>query len=69
MQNISNADPVAVGIDIETGGHVFQLHFSNATEMNERSFITETTGTWQKGEIRFEFNLFRVFQIKNNTKR
>lgn len=56
--------PLSVGFDIETGGHVFQLHFSNSTGMNERAFITETTGQWGKGEIRFGFNLSRVFQIK-----
>jgi hypothetical protein len=57
-------DPVSVGFDIETGGHVFQLHFSNSTGMNERAFLTETTGRWQKTEIRFGFNLSRVFQLK-----
>lgn len=57
-------NPLSVGFDIETGGHVFQLHFSNATGMNERAFITETTGKWGKGEVRFGFNLSRVFQIK-----
>ena len=56
--------PLSVGIDIETGGHVFQLHFSNATGMNEPTFITETTGDWSKGEVRFGFNLSRVFQLK-----
>ncbi|RXK58184.1 hypothetical protein ESA94_19305 [Lacibacter luteus] len=59
-----NYNPLSVGIDIETGGHVFQLHFSNATGMNERAFITETYNTWGKGEIRFGFNLSRIFQIK-----
>ncbi|HLG41447.1 MAG TPA: DUF5777 family beta-barrel protein [Chitinophagaceae bacterium] len=57
-------DPLSVGIDIETGGHIFQLHFSNSTGMNERAFITETTGKWDKMEIRFGFNLSRVFQLK-----
>ena len=57
-------DPLSVGVDIETGGHVFQLHFSNSTGMNERAFITETTGKWDKMEIRFGFNLSRVFQLK-----
>lgn len=57
-------NPLSVGFDIETGGHVFQLHFSNSTGMNERAFITETTGNWSKGEVRFGFNLSRVFQIK-----
>ena len=37
-------DPLSIGFDIETGGHVFQLHFSNATGMNEKEFITNTTG-------------------------
>lgn len=61
--------PLSVGLDIETGGHVFQLHFSNATGMNERAFITETTGQWGKGEIRFGFNLSRVFQVRKKHKR
>lgn len=62
-KNVYN-DPLSVGLDIETGGHVFQLHFSNSTGMNERAFITETTGSWEKAEIRFGFNLSRMFQIK-----
>ncbi|MEQ1798712.1 MAG: DUF5777 family beta-barrel protein [Lacibacter sp.] len=57
-------NPVSLGLDIETGGHVFQLHFSNATGMNERAFITETTNRIDKVELRFGFNLSRVFQIK-----
>lgn len=57
-------NPLSVGVDIETGGHVFQLHFSNSTGMNERAFLTETTGSWDKTEIRFGFNLSRMFQIK-----
>ncbi len=63
-----NYNPLGLGVDIETGGHVFQLHFSNSTGMNERAFITETTNTWGKGEIRWGFNLSRVFQIKKNKK-
>jgi hypothetical protein len=57
-------DPISIGIDIETGGHVFQLHVSNCTGMNERAFITETTNNFVKGQIRFGFNLSRVFQLK-----
>ena len=61
-------DPLSIGFDIETGGHVFQLHFSNATGMNERAFICNTTGQWGKGEIRFGFNLSRVFTVSHNGK-
>jgi len=56
-------NPLSIGVDIETGGHVFQLHFSNSAGMNERAFITEANGNWLKGEIRFGFNLSRVFQL------
>lgn len=60
-QEIHN--PLSFGFDIETGGHVFQLHFTNSRGMTERQFITETPGSWGKGDISFGFNISRVFQI------
>ena len=54
---------LSVGFDIETGGHVFQLHFTNTRAMTEKNFISETTGKWQKGDILFGFNISRVFNI------
>lgn len=56
-------NPLSIGFDIETGGHVFQLHFTNAVGMNERAFITETIANWARGDIRFGFNLSRVFTL------
>jgi len=52
-----------LAFDIETGGHVFQLHFTNSQGMSERTFITETKGHWEKGDILFGFNISRVFTI------
>ena len=60
-------NPLSLGVDIETGGHVFQLHFSNAVGMNERAFLSDENSNWLKGEIRFGFNLSRVFQIAKRT--
>jgi hypothetical protein len=57
-------DPLTFGLDIETGGHVFQLHVTNATGMTERTFINETTGSWSEKDIRFGFNLVRAFTLK-----
>lgn len=54
---------LSIGFDIETGGHVFQLHFTNSRPMNEKGFITETTGQWEEGDIQFGFNVSRVFTI------
>jgi hypothetical protein len=56
--------PLSIGVDIETGGHVFQLHFSNAIGMNERAYISDENGDWLRSDFRFGFNLSRVFQIK-----
>lgn len=52
---------LSLGFDIETGGHVFQLHLTNSRGMFERSFLTETSGTWLAGDIYFGFNISRVF--------
>lgn len=59
----------SVGFDIETGGHVFQLHLTNARGMTESLFVPGTTYSWGKGEIRMGFNLSRVFTLgKKHTK-
>jgi len=57
-------DPFSIGFDIETGGHVFQLIFTNSLAMIEKGFIGETTGDWLKGDIHFGFNISRVFTLK-----
>jgi len=56
-------DCFSLGFDLETGGHVFQLHFTNSPGMTERSFISETKGKWSKGDVLFGFNISRVFTI------
>lgn len=57
-------DPLSIGFDIETGGHVFQLIFTNSLAMIEKGFIGETTGNWLKGDVHFGFNISRVFTLK-----
>jgi hypothetical protein len=56
----------SIGFDIETGGHVFQLHFTNSTSMIERGYVTETIGDWLNGDVHFGFNVSRVFTIQKN---
>lgn len=53
----------SIGFDIETGGHVFQLHFTNSTSMIEKGFVAETTGDFLNGDIHFGFNVSRVFTV------
>jgi len=54
-------NPLTIGVDIETGGHVFQLLFTNSRASNDAAFLTETLGEWSKGDISFGFNIVRVF--------
>ncbi len=66
------APPLSIGVDIETGGHVFQLHFTNSQDMTYKGFITETPEDWfyknadgkMLSGIRFGFNVSRVFTIR-----
>ncbi len=54
-------NPLSVGVDIETGGHVFQMHFTNAQAMFEEGFIVQGQGDWSDGNFFFGFNISRVF--------
>ncbi|MGY8932415.1 MAG: DUF5777 family beta-barrel protein [Flavobacteriales bacterium] len=57
-------NPISIGFDVETGGHVFQFHLSNSAFMINRAFIHETYDLWSEGSIYFGFNISRVFTVK-----
>ena len=61
LTSVNARNSLAFGVDIETGGHVFQIILSNAITMVEKSFITETTGNFFGGDIHLGFNLSRTF--------
>ncbi len=54
---------LAIGVDIETGGHVFQMMLTNSPGITDRTFIGQTTDSWEKGALHFGFNISRVFTI------
>ncbi|MCX6256993.1 MAG: DUF5777 family beta-barrel protein [Bacteroidia bacterium] len=56
-------NPLSFGFDLETGGHVFQLHLTNSLAMIEKGFIGETTGRWKYKIIHFGFNINRTFAL------
>lgn len=61
LQSIDARNSLAFGVDIETGGHVFQIILANSMRMIEKGFITETTGNFFGGDIHLGFNLSRTF--------
>lgn len=56
-------NPLGVGLEIETGGHVFSLNFQNATYITANNFIPETEKSWQDGGVRFGFTISRNFYL------
>ncbi len=59
--NSNFKNPLSIGVDLETGGHVFQMHFTNAQAMFEEGYIIQAQGDWGDGDFFFGFNLSRVF--------
>jgi len=66
VSSLNTVNSVSVGIDIETGGHVFQLHLTNSTGMAENFIYHQTTERWLDGGIHFGFNVQRIFTIKKH---
>jgi hypothetical protein len=63
-QNNDNAfNPLALGFEIETGGHVFSLFYTNAAGLTENNFIPYTTDSWGKGQVKFGFCISRTFSL------
>ena len=54
-------DPLSIGFDLETGGHVFQLHFTNSQFMNANGVLANSTGDWSESDFYFGFNISRSF--------
>ncbi|CAM3656195.1 DUF5777 domain-containing protein [Flavobacterium gelidilacus] len=63
LSNSPFNNPLTVGLDIETGGHVFQLVFANSQPMNDVAMLTNARGNWdfKRGPLYFGFNMYRVF--------
>lgn len=68
MVSYERYDCFSLSWDIETGGHVFQLVFSNSQSMIESQYITQTAGSWGKGDIYFGFNISRNFNLSKKAK-
>lgn len=56
-------NPLGVGLEMETGGHVFHLNFTNATGIQEMQYIPQTTSSWLKGQYRWGFSISRRFSF------
>ena len=59
-------NPLGFGVEIETGGHVFQLIMTNSRGLTERAYLTETAGSFFDGNIHLGFNITRTFQLKKS---
>ncbi len=55
--------PIGIGLEIDTGGHIFQINFTNATGIIENDYIPYTTSNWGDNEFRFGFTISRIFNL------
>ena len=60
-ENSLYKNPFSIGVDLETGGHVFQLLFTNSQSMNTNGVFGTSTGEWGESDVYFGFNLARSF--------
>ncbi len=56
-------DPLTVGVEFNTGGHVFRILFSNSAGFTESQFIPYTNSTWSNGGFRLGFAFGRLFKM------
>lgn len=56
-------DPIGISFEILTAGHIFNLNFTNATEILENRFVPRTNSTWSKGQFRWGFTISRKFAL------
>jgi hypothetical protein len=61
---LPGSNPLSLGVDIDTGGHLFQLILSNSQQIFTQGLYTATRGNWGDGKLFFGFNLIREFRIK-----
>ena len=54
---------IGIGVEIDTGGHLFQINLTNATAIMETDYIPYTTSRWADGEFRLGFTISRVFNL------
>jgi hypothetical protein len=61
---VDDKNPLSVGFDLETGGHVFQLFFSSTQGIFDKAYLINTNETWSTGGVYFGFNITRVFYLR-----
>ena len=68
LSGVKYRNALGAGLEIETGGHVFNLNFTNATAIEEMQFIPQTTSNWLKGQFRWGFSIARRFSFHKKSK-
>jgi len=61
-------DSFGIGYDLETGGHVFQIHLTNSFGLTEDQYFMYTNTTWENWGVRLGFNISRVFSLQGKHK-
>jgi hypothetical protein len=63
-KNPNYFNPLSVGFEVETGGHIFTLYFANNAALGENNFLVINTESWSKGQFKFGFSISRTFSFQ-----
>ncbi|MBT4737673.1 MAG: hypothetical protein HOO15_00480, partial [Flavobacteriales bacterium] len=63
LKNNTTINSFSIGVDIETGGHVFQLFATNSSRMSDKGFVNQNADKWNEGGVYFGFNISRTFNL------
>ena len=62
-RNPGTDDAMALSLNIDTGGHVFQIFFASSQWHNEHYIMANNSDRFWEGDFRFGFNIHRVFGL------
>ncbi|MDB4089562.1 DUF5777 family beta-barrel protein [Flavobacteriales bacterium] len=63
QDDLGLTNPIALGVEFDTGGHIFQLNFTNSRGFGEAQYIPSTSSSIADGEFRFGFTIARIFKL------
>lgn len=66
--NYNFQDPLGIGYEVETGGHVFTLNITNANAVNEINYLSNSQNRFSRGQYRMGFTISRMFDLRHKPK-
>jgi hypothetical protein len=67
--NVNFQDPIGIGYEVETGGHVFTVNITNSNAISEVNFLSNSQSRFSQGQYRIGFTISRMFDFRPKNKK